>query len=142
MRRRRLQGLHDPVVMIAGVGLKVGIPNRYLAEHDLAIDQGCDLAVTAAEVESNPAAFEMPSQRRGALPFRRQVLRVDNLEWMVEHFLGDDVRIESSGRRIPIILGQLLRENFRPIKMDSETAARPKQKFHSPLDAKEVCRGC
>jgi hypothetical protein len=49
--------------VILGIGLVVRIPDRFVAEHDLAIDDGRHLAVAAAEVKADTAPLEMPAER-------------------------------------------------------------------------------
>ena len=94
MGRRLLQRIHDAVVVILGIGLEIWVPHRFLAENHLAVHDGRHLAVAAPEVEADAAAVQVPAQRSGAAPLRRQGLRMHHLDGVVEHPLAHEVRIK------------------------------------------------
>src|SRR5207249_5779334 len=59
------QGIHDSVKVVLGVGLEIGVPRRFVAENHFPICDRCRLAITAAKIEPDATAFQMPPERSG-----------------------------------------------------------------------------
>jgi hypothetical protein len=140
MRGGLLQRVHDAVEVILRIRLVVGIPFRLVAEHDAAVDDGGGLAIAAAEVEADPAPVQMPPQRLGDRPLRRQIARTHDLERAIEHPLADQVRVESTSGGVAVVRGQLGGGHRRPVDVDAPAAARPEKELDEPLEVGGVAR--
>ena len=68
-----LQRVHDAVEVILRIRLVVRVPDRLFAEDDAAVDDRRDLAIAAAEIEPDPASFEMTAERLGFRVLRREI---------------------------------------------------------------------
>ena len=139
MGRRLLQRIHDAVEVILRVGMKIRIPNRLLAEHDLAINDRRRLAVAAAQIKADAAAVKVAAQRFALRAFRRNVLRVHHFERMIEHLGGDKVRVELAGGLVAIMRGQLRGEWRRAIEINPPAATRPEEELQGAVRGKCSC---
>ena len=65
--RRRLQGGHDPLVVVVRIGIDLGKPDHLFGVYRLPVDHGGDLAVAPAGVKADAAALEMAAHRLGVI---------------------------------------------------------------------------
>jgi len=102
--QRRVDLLQVPLrVLLAG-----RIPRHLLAEHDLALDDGCDLPVARPEVEADPTAVEVPAQRRGPVRRQREVRpgRRDDLERGPIDVRAHEAGVEAARRARRVVAAQ------------------------------------
>src|SRR5688572_27493665 len=84
-------------------------------------------SIAAAQVEADPAALEMASERSRLGALLRQVARVHDCERMIEHLLAHEGRVEASGGGVAVVRGELGDEGRRSIDEQAPAAARPQQ---------------
>src|SRR2546423_459124 len=71
----------------------------------------------------------------------RKVFGVYDFEGMIEHALGDEIRVEFASRRVAVMRGQHLGEGRGTVEVQAITAARAEQKFCYALEVEEVGDG-
>ena len=63
---------------------------------------------------------------------------MNDLERMIEHSLAHEFGIESTGGRLPVMRGQLLRQMPGPRHVKPPAAPRPKQELGNTLQVSEI----
>ena len=63
MLRRELQAVVDFLVMPVGIGLHTRVPRNLGREYRFTFFHGGELVIARAQIETNPAAVQMPTQR-------------------------------------------------------------------------------
>jgi hypothetical protein len=130
----------DAVVVVAGVGLEVGVPLDLLGVHDLTVHDRGAFAVTAAEIETDTAAVEMTTERNGGDFFFRN--RIDNARGDCHRFEknppADDVAVEGAVAPRHVEAGNFLRHLRVTTDDDSRSAFHPQQELDDSLDVFEV----
>src|SRR6185436_8094774 len=94
-----LERVVDAVEVILRVGLLAGAPRHLIAEDDLAVDHRGALTIAGAEIEADPAAFEMAAERGGGFPLvGAGVIRGgDNLHRMAVDTVAHEIEVEGAG---------------------------------------------
>src|SRR5882724_2873485 len=86
----------DAVEVILRVALQLGLPNHLARKYFFAVDHGCDFAITAARVETNAAALQVPAHSRALLfllgQLRERDLFDDEAGLLVD--LGEELGVE------------------------------------------------
>ena len=99
------------------------------------------MEIRAAEIEADPAALEVTTQRTGRGALRRQVAGVNNGEGMIEDPLPDEIGVEAPGCRVAIVRRQLCRGLCRTVQVNAPSPARPEDELYEALEMRGIRRG-
>jgi len=133
VRRRLTQGIHDAVEVILRIGLKIRVPNGFVAENDFAVHNCRDLAIAAAEVKP----IRHPSRCR---PSGVVVARSGGNSRVTTTSIGG----HRSGRRwflnqicrwlFTIMFLEHIAQRLWSVEINPKAAPRPQEKFHHPFE--------
>ncbi len=134
------QRIHDAVELILRVGLRIRIPNDFLAENHFSINDGGRLAIAAAQIEANPATVQVTAQRRGGGAGGRNVPSDNDFEGPLVNPVAHDIGVEFARCVFLEMPAQGLANRVRAIPINTVTAPAPQQKFYNALDVSEISR--
>ena len=80
----------------------------------------------------------MPAQSRRVVAFGRQIVGVHDLQRVIEHALGDQVRVELACRRLAVMRLQHGGQGRRAVEVKAKPAARPEQQFSDAFQVGEI----
>ena len=140
MRRRALQGGHDAVVVVLGIGVGLGEPDHLLVVDALPVDHGADLAIAAAGIEADPAPVQVPPNGLGCVLFRRETVGIHHLEGVLKD-VGHEVEVEVPAALIRKGPFQILIHIPVAGHVYLEAPLHPQQGLHQPIEVVPVRRG-
>src|SRR5579871_1343320 len=129
--------------MVLRIGLPAGIPGYFLAEDHFAIDQRRALSIAGAQIEADPAAVQVPSQRCHGFSLTRQAVKL----YMFDdhgppvYALAHELEIERAAARLRIDTTQVCRDTRIAANRDAIAALLPQQEFQQPFGVPLVPSG-
>ena len=130
----------DALEVVGRVLLEVRIPLHLVREHHLAVDDGRRLAVAAAEVEADPAALQVPSERPLRLLRARQRARRPDLDRRAEHAPAEEVAVEGARALRGVERPERASDGRGAAHEDRRAALLPQQELDQALDVAAVER--
>ena len=126
--------------MIVRVRLEVWIPHDLFAELHFTINHRSRLAVTAAQVEANAAAIQVPANRTRLRIFRGQFGTRHDLERVTIVLHANHVVVKFAELVGPVVFLQPIDISIRAAQVNLPTATLPQEKFHHAFEVTEIIR--
>ena len=127
-----LEGGHDAVVVVLGIGGHLRVPDHLLGEHGLPVHHGGHLPVGPAGVEANAAAVYMPADGLGHVPLLGDLVADDHFEGPLVH-AGHEVGVKGPGSGEGVGLLQIGTDPLVAADIDLPAALHPQQALHQPV---------
>ena len=128
-----LEGGHDAVVVVVGVGVDLGEPDHLLGVDRLAVDDCGDLPVTPAGVEADAAALQVAAHGLGGVLGYGDVVHQDDLEGVLKDG-GHVVPVELLPAAGAVDAPEILRDALVAADVDLEAALHPQDGLDQAVD--------
>src|SRR5688572_11475892 len=115
-----------------------GVPDGLLTENSFPVLHRGDFPVTAAQVESDPASIQVPSERRRGFFGGRHTGGMHDFEAPFVNPSPHDLGVKFPGGRLFVMLCQAAVQFFWSVEMNPVPAPGPEQKLGEPLQVMEI----